>query len=143
MTVTDTFGLAALTEELTTDEGREPFPYTDTKGYLSIGIGRNLTGRGLDAGEVDFLFANDVEQCCATMDKEIPWWRGLPASKQRCMINLCFMGWGSFSGFVHFLSAMQGGDWEGAAAELRDSKWYIQERSRGPRVVNRLLGAVS
>jgi lysozyme len=140
MTVLDTFGLPALTGEMTTDEGREAFPYTDTKGYLSIAIGRNLTGRGLLPDEIDLLFANDVAECCSIMDKQIPWWRTLPPTKQRVMINLCFMGWGSLSQFKRFLAAMQGQDWQEAADELVDSLWYRQVGTRGPRVVARLLG---
>jgi lysozyme len=146
MAINDTFGLATLTAELDTDEGTRQYPYTDTKGYLSIGRGRNLTGKGLAPDEVDYLFDNDVADCCATMDKQIPWWRTLPASKQRVMINLCFMGWGSFSTFHHFLSQMQARDYLEAAHELEDSDWYRQVGTRGPRVVARLLappGAVA
>jgi lysozyme len=143
MTIHDTFGLAALTAELTTDEGRRALPYTDTKGYLSIGIGRNLTGRGLEPEEIDYLFSNDVGACCATMDRQIPWWRSLPPTKQRVMINLCFMGWGSLSTFKRFLAAMQGQDWQEASEELVDSDWYRQVGTRGPRVVAQLLGTVA
>lgn len=139
MTIKDTFDLAALTAELTTDEGRRQFPYTDTKGYLSVGIGRNLTGRGLSPDEIDYLFANDVADCCATMDLKIAWWRTLPAAKQRVMIDLCFMGWGSLSQFRKFLTAMQAHDWQEAAEELKDSLWYRQVADRGPRVIGRLL----
>jgi lysozyme len=139
MPINDTFGLARLTAELTQDEGRKRFPYTDTRGYLSVGVGRNLTGRGLSDDEIDLLFHNDVADCCAQMDTHIPWWRTLPPSKQRVMVNLCFAGWGTMSKFVHFLAAMRAHDWLEAAAELRDSDWYVQVRDRGPRVVDRLL----
>jgi GH24 family phage-related lysozyme (muramidase) len=135
----DTFGLPALTAELTTDEGRRQFPYTDTKGYLSIAIGRNLTGRGLSADEIDYLFGNDVALCCDVMDREIAWWRTLPPPQQRVMINLCFMGWGTLSQFTHFLAAMERQDWPAAAGELVNSLWYRQVAERGPRVVGRLL----
>lgn len=141
MTSNDTFGLPALTAELDLDEGTETFPYTDTRGYLSIGRGRNLTGKGLSPDEIDYLFANDVAGCCAIMDHNIPWWRTLPPAKQRVMINLCFMGWGSFSQFHRFLAAMQGQDWQVAADELENSLWFRQVHDRGPRVVARLLAA--
>jgi lysozyme len=136
---TDTFNRAALTAEMDTDEGHENFPYTDTKGYLSIARGRNLTGKGVSDAEIEFMFSNDVVDCCSIMDAHIPWWRTLPPSKQRVMINLCFMGWESFSQFYHFLAAMQAENWTTAAAEIENSKWYGQVRDRGPRVVARLL----
>ena len=139
MTLKDTFDLPTLTAELTLDEGRRALPYTDTKGYLTIGVGRNLTGRGLAPDEIDYLFQADVADCCRIMDIKIPWWRTLPPAKQRVMINLCFMGWGSLSKFKRFLAAMQKQDWPAAAAELENSVWYHQVALRGPRVVGRLL----
>lgn len=138
MSLSDTFGLAALTDELTEDEGREPIPYIDTRRNLSGGIGRNL-GKGFSDAEIDFMFTNDVSDCCAQMDAHIPWWRMLSAAHQRVMINLCFMGWESLSGFHKFLVAMQDGHWPTAAAELKDSLWWRQVGDRGPRVVARLL----
>lgn len=137
----DTFGMPLLTDELTVDEGWKRFPYTDSRGCLSVGIGRNLTGNGLSAAEIGFLFGNDVASCCADLDAHAPWWRTLTAIRQRVMIGLCFnMGWPRLAGFQHFLAAMQARDWASAAYELKDSKWYDQVGSRGPRVIARLLG---
>jgi lysozyme len=136
---TDTFDRAALTAELAQDEGRRQFAYSDSLGYLSIGIGRNISGKGLSPAEIDLLFNNDVDECCTTMDVHIPWWRKLSPARQRCMIDLCFMGWSSFSQFVKFFAAMQAEHWSLAAAEIENSKWYGQVKDRGPRVVARLL----
>lgn len=139
--MTDTYGMPLLTEELTFDEGWKRFPYTDTRGCLSVGIGRNLTGNGLSGAEVDFLFANDIAACVRDLDAHASWWRTLTAIRQRVMINLCFnMGWSRLALFTHFLAAMQARDWASAAYELRDSKWFDQVGSRGPRVIARLLG---
>jgi lysozyme len=140
--MTDTFDLPALTAELSLDEGRVFFPYTDTQGYTSIGIGRNLSARGLSWAEIDMLFTNDVRDCCASLDAHTPWWRTLAPGRQRVMINLCFnLGWGSLAQFHHFLAAMKAGDWPAAAAELENSRWYVQVHGRGPRMVARLLAA--
>jgi GH24 family phage-related lysozyme (muramidase) len=137
--VTDTFDAAALRAALTLDEGRKAFPYSDSRGFLSIGIGRNLTGVGLSGAEIDYLFGNDVAEACAVLDAKIPWWRALPPAQQRVMINLCFnMGWTTFSGFGRFLAAMQAQSWARAAGELADSLWYRQVGTRGPRMIARL-----
>jgi lysozyme len=139
VTIRDTFGLPALTGELTTDEGREAIPYIDTRGNLSGGIGRNL-GRGFSSAEIDFMFTNDVAGCCRDLDAHAAWWRNLSPSKQRVMINLTFnMGWPVLSQFERFLSAMQLGIWPEAATQLRNSKWYSEVGTRGTRVVERLL----
>lgn len=138
----DTFGLEELTNELTEDEGRRNYPYQDTKGLTTIGIGRNLTGRGISDNEVAYLFSNDVKLCCAVMDSDIPWWRTLPPVAQRVMINLCFMGWASFSQFHTFFRAMEAHDWSVAAADLATTLWYKEVADRGPRVCKRLLTLV-
>lgn len=136
----DTYDKAALAAELTLDEGSRAFPYIDSRGYCSIGIGRNLSAKGLSPDEIAFLFGHDIADCCAAMDHAIAWWRTLPPARQRVMINLCFnLGWGSFSQFHRFFAAMQRHDWPTAAAELRNSLWYGQVAARGPRVVGRLL----
>lgn len=150
----DTFNVTILQTELTQDEGREMRIYPDTLGIMSIGIGRNLEDPGIRAQECDFLWLNDVVDCCAVMDKNIPWWRKLEPNEQRCFINLCFMGWSKFAGFRLFMQAMQDllaarerSDanmathyMQTAVAELKNSKWYTQVKTRGPRVVERLTG---
>lgn len=134
----DTFDLAALTKELTVDEGRAKVPYFDTRHILTGGIGRNL-GRGFSDPEIDFMFANDVTSCCVDLDLHTAWWRTLTPARQRVMLNLTFnIGWPRVSLFAHFLAAMETRDWASAAYELRDSKWYNQVGQRGPRVVARL-----
>jgi lysozyme len=139
MTLSDTFGVAVLTADLTTDEGREAIPYFDSRKHLTGGIGRNL-GRGFSDAEIDFMFANDVASCCRDLDANVSWWRKLPQQQQRVMLNLIFnMGWSTFSQFHLFLAAMQAWDWPRAAAELKNSPWWKEVKERGPRVVARLL----
>lgn len=138
----DTFGFDELKAELIVDEGQRLQAYVDTVGLVTIGIGRELSRKGISEAECDLLFSNDVEACAAVMDEHISWWRTLPQGAQRVMINLCFMGWGSFSQFHHFLEAMRTHDWDRAVAELQDSRWWEQVKSRGPRVVERLRASV-
>src|SRR5262249_50349539 len=135
----DTFNLALLRDELTTDEGRRLQAYLATRGLVTIGIGRELTHKGISNAQCELFFTNDVTDCSPARDLHIPCWRGIPPIQQRVMINLCFMGWGSFSTFKKFLAAMQAHDFETAARELQNSRWWQQVRLRGPRVQQRLL----
>jgi lysozyme len=160
--VKESFNQAQLLADLREDEGYRKQAYVDTVGLTTIGIGRELSHRGLSDQEVMFLYHNDVDACCAIMDQDIPWWRNLAENEQRVMINLCFMGWGSFSGFHNFLAAMKSiasireGDVSSiddnaiiqsylrtAVRELQNSKWWEQVKSRGPRVVARLMGTAN
>jgi len=140
-TAHDTFGWDALQAELTVDEGRNLRLYVDSRGYASIGIGRNLTSNGITAAECEAMFQHDVDEAVADLDHFIPWWRTLPPARQRVMVNLTFnMGWPTLSTFRRFLARMEQQDWAGAAAELRASQWWHQVGERGPRMVARLVG---
>lgn len=135
----DTFGVGELTAELTLDEGRVAVPYHDSRGIITVGIGINLSN-GLSDAAIDFLYAEKVVGALHDLDAHVPWWRTLPAAKQRVMIGLAYnMGWPVFSQFVRFLAAMQARNWLGAAAELKNSDWWGQVGERGPNVVARLL----
>lgn len=123
---------------MTRVEGKRSAPYTDTKGFISIGIGRNLQGNPLKDDEIAYLFRNDVRDCCRVMDENIAWWRALNHDCQVAMVSLCFMGWETFRQFEHFLAAMKAmANGEGdqasiARAELRNSRWWDQVGQRGP-----------
>ena len=49
-------------------EGVSALPYEDSVGKITIGIGRNLTDRGLSVDEVEMLFANDMKIAAEIFD---------------------------------------------------------------------------
>jgi lysozyme len=67
-----TFDVDALTADLIRDEGLKLKPYTDTVGKLTIGIGRNLTDRGISRQEALVLARNDVDAAAAELDRFAP-----------------------------------------------------------------------
>ena len=138
--MSDTFDFPALKAELTEDEGSRQFPYVDSTGHASIGIGRNLSDVGLSPAEISKLWHDDVAAVLAALDTHIAWWRDLTPGRQRVMINLCFnMGWTTLAEFTVFLAAMQAGDGPAAVTALQDSLWWTQVGDRGPRIAARLL----
>ena len=42
-------------------EGVSQFPYVDTVGKITIGVGQNLSDRGLEQVEINFLFEQDIK----------------------------------------------------------------------------------
>lgn len=126
---------ATLIAELRRDEGVEPFPYTDTVGKLTIGVGRNLTDRGLSDDEIDYLLQNDIDLCIDDLNRGVPWWVTLSPARQRVLINMCFnLGWPRLRGFVRTLSAMRRGDFATAAEGMRLSLWAKQVGARAERL---------
>ena len=129
----------ALAADLRIDEDVRAFPYVDTVGKLTIGVGRNLTDRGLSEPEIDLLLANDLTLVVAELDRHLPWWREMNDVRQRVLANMCFnMGWPRLRGFVRTLAAMQRGDYVGAANGMRESRWARQVGMRATRLARQM-----
>lgn len=126
---------ALMRAELSRDEGRRLKPYTDTVGKLTIGVGRNLTDRGLSDDEVDQLLDGDITLSEMELDRNVPWWRFMSDVRQRVLLNMHFnMGWGSLSQFKTTLGHMEAGRYGAAADAMLASKWAQQVGQRAVRL---------
>lgn len=135
---------ADLRADLIVDEGNRLKIYKDSRGFSSIGIGRNLDAEGISQAEASFMLANDMASHETDLDRALPWWRTLDEPRARVVANLCFnMGITKLAAFTGFLGFLQRGDWPGAAADLKTTAWYGQVGLRGPRMVTRLLTGVT
>lgn len=126
-----------LLTQLTIDEDKRSKPYRDTKGILTIGIGRNLDDVGLSDDEIVYLANNDIARVEKALDANLPWWRTLDDVRQRVLANMCFnMGIGKLLGFKNFLVAVQAKDWTKAVAEMKNSAWFKQVGQRAVRLAS-------
>jgi lysozyme len=111
-----------LLEQLERHEGRRRFPYVDTVGKLSIGVGRNLTDRGLSDDEIDYLLMNDVRECHIDLCG-YEWWAGLDDVRRNVLIEMRFqLGPSGFRAFKATLAAVAIGDYAKASAQMLRSK---------------------
>ena len=124
-----------LTAQLIVDEGRRAKPYVDTVGKVTIGVGRNLTDRGLSLAEVDFLLANDIDLVQHELDIALPWWTMLSDARQNVLANMAFnMSVPRLLEFKKMLAAMLAGRWDAASDEMLDSTWSRQVGARAGRL---------
>ena len=127
--------IALLEKELKRDEGEKLFPYVDPVGKTTIGVGRNLTDRGIDPDESALMLHNDIQHVIQMLNASLPWWTTLTDARQRVLANMCFnLGWPRLMLFKQMLAAMQAGDIEGAEKEMLDSKWAKQVGARADRL---------
>lgn len=116
-------------------EDRRHFPYEDSVGKLTIGIGRNLDDVGLSDDEIDMLCNNDIEKALR-MVEGLPYWDTLDVVRQLVVADMVFnLGYTRFQGFVKTNSALNAQDYETASAEMVDSKWYRQTGRRAEKLV--------
>jgi lysozyme len=128
-----------MVAQLVRHEGLRLRPYLDTVGKTTIGVGRNLTDRGITQAEAFYLLANDIDICLHQLTASFPWFVDLDPVRQRVWVDLCFnMGIAKLYAFKQTLSAMAAGKYEVAAAEFKDSDWYTQVGKRGPWIVEAL-----
>lgn len=133
---------AALKARLTLDEGRKAMPYRDSMGFMTVGIGHNLAIAQSDFA-IDALYDSDIRGCEASLDQRFPWWRSLDPVRQIVMMDMMFnMGGAKLSQFVHFLAAMQSGNWTEAAAQMMNSAWANQVGARATRLKAMVLTGV-
>ncbi|HVJ72019.1 MAG TPA: hypothetical protein VM531_11040 [Sphingomicrobium sp.] len=116
-----------LRSQLILHEGRKLKPYVDTRGNVTIGIGRNLTGRGLSSEEVEFLYQNDVRIAWTELVKAKPFVKKIDEVRQRVFLDLSFnMGMPVLLTFKQTLAAAERGDWWLVGQGLRQSAWQGQ-----------------
>ncbi len=126
------------------DEGSRARIYTDTVGKVSGGVGRNLTDRGFSPSEIALMLQNDIALAVAELDRTQPWWRELDDVRQNVLINMMFnMGANRLGEFRKFLSAARCGNWPVASAEMMNSTWAKQVKSRANRLANEMLTGVA
>ena len=122
-------------------EGLKLKPYLDTVGVWTVGYGHNLNVP-ISTKAAKQILLDDIADAMNDCIHAFPWFMELSEPRQHAMIDLMFnMGMGRLSGFKKFLQAMSLGNYDTAADELVDSKWYEQVKRRGPKVVAMIRGS--
>jgi lysozyme len=128
-----------IVAQLRRDEGVRQFPYTDTVGKLTIGVGRNLTDVGLSDAEVDLLLQDDIDSVTGQLDSRLPYFQAIDPVRQGVLVNMAFnMGFAGLEGFEMMLQAFAQGRWEDAAREMLNSKWAGQVGARAERLAEQV-----
>ena len=120
-----------LTAIIREHEGVRLFPYVDTSGKLTIGVGHNLTDNGISSITVDAILAEDISISKRELDKEYPEWCDLTEDRQIVLVSMVFnMGMPTYKKFVKFWAALRAEEYDVAADEMLDSRWRKQVKNR-------------
>lgn len=129
----------SLIERLKDHEGYETFPYTDTVGKITIGVGHNLTDNGLPDHIIDLLLDWDIDQARRELDRIHPQWREYTPNRKDALVELVFnMGTPSLLTFKKMWAAIEAEDWAEAAAQLLDSRYAVQVGMRAHVIADQL-----
>lgn len=120
------FDRAAFEEHLVWAEAEKLMPYKCSAGKLTIGVGRNLTDRGITQEESRFLLKNDIDIVLAECGG-LDYWDALDPARRMVVADMVFnLGLARFLKFKKTNAALLEGDYEKAAVEMEDSSWYRQ-----------------
>lgn len=124
-----------LIKDLIRDEGVRSFPYRDSLGKLTIGVGRNLDNVGLHEDEITYLLSNDVDGVISNLNQMLPWWSQLSETRQLVLANMAFnMGVTKLLDFKNMLGFLKSGDYDNASQEMLNSRWAKQVGQRSNRL---------
>lgn len=128
---------------LIADEGYRRYPYTDTLGYLTIGIGRCIDqrkGAGISPEEALFMLRRDIAERESDLVSYLPWYAGLDPVRKAVFLSMSFqLGIQGLLLFKTTLTFAERGDWESAAASMMRSKWATQTPLRVSRLSRALV----
>jgi len=126
--------------QLRRDEAVRYFPYHDTVGKITIGVGRNLSDVGVSDLEINFMLANDIQKVTDQLTAHFAWFKSLDIARQGVLINMAFnMGFAGLCRFQSFLGFVEQGDWENARREMFDSAWAVQVKDRATRLAQQMV----
>ena len=141
--------LEKLREELEIDEGCKYEIYLDHLGYPTFGIGHLIidddpesgweVGASIDTVRVHEAFESDIEGVLSDCAKLYSDFGDLPEEAQRVIANMMFnMGLTRLSKFKGMKRGVNSRNWNHAAIEMVDSRWYNQVTNRAKRLVERM-----
>ena len=138
-----------LREEIAADEGCVYEVYLDHLGLATFGIGHLIIDTdeeyGADVGtpvseeRVNHCFNNDVQAVLMDCYQLYDDFDDLPEEVQLIIANMMFnMGRPRLSQFKGMKRGVDARDWNAAADEMVDSRWYKQVTNRAERLVKRM-----
>lgn len=141
--------LQKLQEELTADEGCKFVTYKCTEDKLTFGIGHlvlesdpeyNLpVGTVVSPDRVTECFDRDIQSVLADCERLYPDFYSLPEEAQLIIANMMFnLGLPTLSKFKNMKKHVDEEDWEMAANEMENSRWFKQVPNRAERLVDRM-----
>ena len=147
---------------LSLNEGNKSTVYKDSKGIPHIGIGFNLEdtanrkflkregidinelfdGRKLSENETRTLYNHSLTQAFKDAQKYDPNFAKRPEAVKMTLVDMSFnLGLTKLNKFEKMKAGLMNNDYNVAADEMIDSKWYKQVKDRGPRMVQVMRSA--
>lgn len=124
----------ALKNLLILDEGYQKFPKITADGKIKLGIGYDLTDRGISEAWINQQYEEDVYYFHSRLIEDFDWFKGLSDVRKLVLIDMCFMGYRKFLTFKRMLASLAAEDYRSAAREILDSRFAALFPARANRL---------
>lgn len=132
-----------VVSRLKIDEGFSGVPYKCPAGATTIAFGRNLDANPLTEEEGEYLLKEDVRKALHFL-YQYPFFSVLPDDKQEVLACMVYqLGTKGFAAFKKMLAALEAGNHQTAAVELKDSLYYRQHEEWGSNRIKRMVKIMS
>lgn len=132
--------LDAFQDHLVWAEGERLDLYKDSVGIYTIGVGHNIEEKGVSKAVSRLMLKEDIQDVVDDC-RRLPYWDSLDSVRQLVVADMVFnLGLSRFLKFVRLNKALAIQDYNLAAVEGKDSKWYKQV---GRRAVKLMAAMVS
>lgn len=120
-------------------EGERLDMYKDSVGIWTIGVGHNIQERGISKAVSRLLLKEDIQSVvddCGTLN----YWHTLGSVRQLVIADMVFnLGLSKFLKFPALNAALAIEDYNLAAAEMKDSKWFVQVGRRAVKLCEAMI----
>ena len=97
------------------------------EGNYTLLVGYDIEADGLPDWAAKELLARVLNETQTELIKNLSFWHKLDFTRKAVLVDMSYnMGWPTLSTFKNMLSALDEGDYEEAAKQQKDSKWYEQ-----------------
>lgn len=112
-------------------EGKSLQMYLDSVGKWTIGIGHNLTDRGITEDVCMIMFQHDLQSAVTDLTRVFPEFSTYPDDAKLTLIDMMFqLGIIRFCTFKKMIEAVKSLNWKKAAEEVLDSTYASQVPTR-------------
>ena len=124
----------ATITQLKSDEGFREFMYKCSANKTTIGYGLNLEA-GITEEEAHIILRHRLRRISSSLDYN--WYRNLNDVRKGVILNMVYqMGLRGVLKFRKMIDAMACGDFNRAAVEMEDSRWFKQTPNRAQRLID-------
>lgn len=120
------------------EEGFRPYPYRDSRGFLTVGYGLNLDSP-MPERLASVICQWQLDETGFYLES-YPWYRACDPVRQSVLLDMAFnMGLEKLLGFQKMLTACASKDWQAAHDQMLESAWAGEVGARAQHLAQIML----